>query len=465
MKLRKEDIVELWVDRMAFGGQGVARMDGLVIFVKGAVPGDRVLARIIKKKKDYAEADLIEILDPSLDRVKASCPYNGFCGGCNYQHLDYSRQLRFKKDHVRDSMQRIGSVPDVLIHDVIPSDKIFGYRNKMEFSFSDRRWLMPGEFVKGETDEHFGLGLHVPGVFYKVIDMEGCLLQDDLGNGILRAVKDFVRTSSLPVYGLRSHEGFWRFLTLRRSAAHDEWLVNIVTSKEIKEAVTPLAETLNREFGNIRTIVNNITSKQAAISFGEKEVILSGPGHISDRIGGCDFQISANSFFQTNTSGARRLYEKVVEYAGLSGKETVLDLYSGTGTIPIFLSAMAREVIGIEIVESAVSDAKRNCRENHVDNCSFILGDIRKRLDDLRQKPDVIVIDPPRAGMHKDIPEKIMSMGVKKIVYVSCNPATMARDINTLLEKYELVEIQPVDMFPHTYHIESVAKLVLKKNH
>jgi 23S rRNA (uracil1939-C5)-methyltransferase len=463
MKLRKEDIVELWVERMAFGGQGVARMDGLVIFVKGAVPADRVLARIIKRKKDYAEAELIEILVPSLDRVKAPCHYNGFCGGCNYQHLDYSSQLRFKKDHVRDSMQRIGSVPDVLIHDVIPSDMIFGYRNKMEFSFSDRRWLMPGEFVKGETEEAFGLGLHVPGVFYKVIDMEGCLLQDDLGNGILRAVKDFVRTSGLPVYGLKSHEGFWRFLTLRRSAAHDEWLVNIVTSKEIKEAVTPLAEKLIREFGNIRTIVNNITSKKAAISFGEKEVILSGQGHIRDRIGDYDFQISANSFFQTNTSGARILYEKVVEYAGLSGKETVLDLYSGTGTIPIFLSAVAREIIGIEIVESAVSDAKRNCRENHVDNCSFILGDIRKMLDDLHQKPDVIVIDPPRAGMHKDIPEKIMSMGVKKMVYVSCNPATMARDINTLLEKYELIEIQPVDMFPHTYHIESVAKLVLKK--
>jgi len=462
MKLRKEDIIELWVDRMAFGGQGVARMDGLVIFVKGAVPGDRVLARIIKKKKDYAEADLIEILDPSQDRVKAPCPYNGFCGGCNYQHLDYSSQLRFKKEHVRDSMQRIGSVPDVLIHDVIPSDSVFGYRNKMEFSFSDRRWLMPGEFVKGKPADDFGLGLHVPGVFYKVIDMEGCLLQADTGNSILRAVKDYARTSSLPVYGLKTHEGFWRFLTLRRSAAHDEWLVNIVTSQEIKEALMPLADRLNRAFGNIRTIVNNITSKKAAISFGEKEVILSGPGHIRDRIGGYDFQVSANSFFQTNTSGAGRLYEKVVEYAGLSGKETVLDLYSGTGTIPIFLSAMAREIIGIEIVESAVSDAERNCRENRVDNCSFMLGDIRKRLDDLRQKPDVIVIDPPRAGMHRDVTEKIMGMGVKTIVYVSCNPATMARDISTLLEKYELAEIQPVDMFPHTYHIESVAKLVLK---
>jgi len=359
-------------------------------------------------------------------------------------------------------MERIGSIPDVLIHDVIPSEKIFGYRNKMEFSFSDRRWLMPDEFAKGESANDFGLGLHMPGVFYKVIDLEGCLLQDDTGNRILRAVKDYARKSGVPVYGIKSHEGFWRFLTLRRSAAGDEWLVNIVTSKEKKEIVMPLAETLNGQFGNISTIVNNITSKQAAISFGEKEAILSGPGYIRDRIGDYDFQVSANSFFQTNTSGALRLYEKVVEYAELRGRETVLDLYCGTGTIPIFISAMAKEIVGIEIVESAVSDAKRNCRENHIDNCSFILGDIRERLNDLKHMPDVIVIDPPRAGMHKDISEKIMEMGVKKVVYVSCNPATMARDVNAMQEKYELLEIQPVDMFPHTYHIESVAKMVLR---
>jgi len=462
MKLRKEDILELWVDKMAFGGQGIARTDGFVVFVKGAVPGDRVLARIVKSKKDYAEADLIEVIDASPDRVKPPCPYNGFCGGCNYQHLEYSRQLEYKRDHIRDSMERIGSIHDALIHDVIPSDRIFGYRNKMEFSFSDRRWLPPGEFVKGENENQLGLGLHVPGVYYKVIDMEGCLLQDETGNQILCAVREFVKAGNIPVYGLKSHEGFWRFLTLRRSAAYDEWLVNIVTSEERKEIVIPLAQSLNQKFTNIRTIVNNITSKKAGISFGEKEIILSGEGQIKDRIGGYEFQVSANSFFQTNTSGAARLYEKVVEYAELKGDEAVLDLYCGTGTIPIFLSERAKEIIGIEIVESAVSDAEKNCRENQVSNCRFILGDIRKKLDDLKKRPDVLVIDPPRAGMHKDIPPKIMEMGVKTMVYVSCNPATMARDINALQERYELIEIQPVDMFPHTFHIESVAKLALK---
>jgi 23S rRNA (uracil1939-C5)-methyltransferase len=463
MKLRKEDIIELWIDKMAFGGQGVARLDGLVVFVKGAVPGDRVLARIVKKKKDYADAELVEVIGPSTDRVKPPCPYNGFCGGCNYQHLEYNRQLEYKKDHIRDSMERIGLIPDALIHDVIPSDRIFGYRNKMEFSFSDRRWLLPGEFVKGESADEFGLGLHVPGVYYKVIDMQGCLLQGDTGNRILRAVREFAKNSKAPVYGLKSHEGFWRFLTLRHSVAYDEWLVNIVTAEDRKEITVPLAAALNREFTNIKTIVNNITSKKAGISFGEKEIVLSGEGKIRDRIGAYEFQVSANSFFQTNTSGAYRLYEKVIEYAELSGAETVLDLYCGTGTIPIFLSTRAKEIIGIEIIESAVSDAIKNCRENRIENCSFILGDIRKKLDDLKIKPDVLVIDPPRAGMHKDIPAKIMEMGVKKVVYVSCNPATMARDINAMQERYELVEIQPVDMFPHTYHIESVAKLVLKK--
>jgi 23S rRNA (uracil1939-C5)-methyltransferase len=462
MKLRREDIVELRIDKMAFGGQGVARIDGFVVFVKGAVPGDRVLARILKKKKDFAEADLIEIIDPSPDRVKSSCPYHGFCGGCNYQHLEYSRQLEYKREHIRDSMERIGSIPDALIHDVIPSERTFGYRNKMEFSFSDRKWLMPGDFVKGRNENELGLGLHVPGIYYKVIDMEGCLLQDETGNRILRAVREYAKRSDAPVYGLKSHEGFWRFLTLRHSVSYDEWLVNIVTSEEKKDIVFPLAQDLNGEFTNIKTIVNNITSKKAGISFGEKEIVLSGEGKIRDRIGGYEFQVSANSFFQTNTAGAARLYEKVVEYAGLKGDETVLDLYCGTGTIPIFLSSKAKEVVGIEIVESAVLDAEKNCRENGIANCSFILGDIRKKLDDLEKRPDVIVIDPPRAGMHKDIPPKLMEMGVKRMVYVSCNPATMARDINAMQERYELIEIQPVDMFPHTFHIESVAKLALK---
>ncbi|MFC1868890.1 23S rRNA (uracil(1939)-C(5))-methyltransferase RlmD [Thermodesulfobacteriota bacterium] len=462
MRLRKGDIVELWIDRMAYGGHGVARFDGFVIFVRGAIPGDRIMARVVKKKKDYANGNLLELIESSPDRVEAPCPYSGHCGGCQWQHLRYERQLEYKKEQIKDSMARIGSIPEALVHEVIPSSKIYGYRNKMEFSFSDHRWLLPKEYEKGEKGDDFGLGLHVPGTFYKVIDMEACLLQHDTGNRILQEVKRYVRESGVPVYGLKSHEGFWRFLSLRYSVASDEWMVNLVTSEDKGNVIMPLAEALCMRINNIRTVVNNISRRKAAVALGESEVILTGKGHINDRIGPFNFQVSANSFFQTNSAGAEKLYKTVLEYSGLNGSEVVLDLYCGTGTIPIFLSGRAKEVIGMEIAESAVLDAIKNCKKNNVSNCRFILGDIREKLRDLKLRPDILIIDPPRAGIHKDILEGIMRMATKRVIYVSCNPVTMARDIGRMLEKYELVEIQPVDMFPHTYHIEAVAKLVLR---
>lgn len=464
MILRKRDIVELRIDRIAYGGKGVARMDGLVVFVKDTVPGDRVLGRITKKKKGYAEANLVELLIPSPDRILPQCPYSMYCGGCQWQHLEYGRQLEYKREHLREAMARIGTISDVTVHDTIPCENRFRYRNKMEFSFSDRRWLMPEEFSKIGTDTGFGLGLHIPGTFCKVIDIEACLLQSEMGDQILHLVREYVRASNVPVYGLKSHEGFWRFLTLRYSAAFNEWMVNLVTSEERGDLTGPLAELLCRRFENIRTVVNNINSRKAAIAFGEKEVVLAGDGYIQDRIGKFCFQISANSFFQTNTSGALRLYDKVVEYAGLKGSETVLDLYCGTGTIPIFLSEKAKEVMGMEIVESAVLDAKKNCRENKINNCRFLLGDIRNNISGLQLRPDVLVVDPPRAGMHKDVLSSVLELAADRIVYVSCNPATMARDMKELIKQYGITDIQPVDMFPHTFHIEAVARLVRRTN-
>lgn len=445
---------------MAFGGQGITRLDGLVIFVKDAIPGDRVLARVIKKKKDYADAVLVHLLYPSLDRIQAPCPYSGYCGGCQWQHVSYQKQLEYKRDHVKETMARIGAIPDLLVHPVIPSENIFEYRNKMEFSFSDRCWLLPEEFKKGDEKADFGLGLHVPGTFHKVIDVEACLLQHHTGNQILQEVKRYARKSGLPVYGLKSHQGFWRFLTLRYSQAFDEWMVNLVTSEERRDVIESLANILGQTISNIKTVVNTINTRKAAIAVGERETILMGGGSIPDRIGPFQFRISANSFFQTNTNGAQRLYETVIDYAGLTGIETVLDLYSGTGIIPIFLSGRAKEVIGMELVESAVRDAYNNCKTNHVRNCRFILGDIKEKLSTLETKPDVVVIDPPRAGMHKDVLAGLMAMAPEKIVYVSCNPATMARDVGQMIQKYQIMEIQPVDMFPHTFHIESVAKMV-----
>jgi len=513
--MRKGDILDLTIDRVAFGGQGIARLDGLVIFVKGAIPGDRVRALIFRKKKAYAETKIQELLVPSPDRIEAPCPYFGICGGCQWQHVTYERQLEYKRGHVEEALSHIGSLSGIKVHDPIPSERRFGYRNKMEFSFSDRPWLpyppskMPsvipsnnltnpspltgegkgggekdgenssasffppplyplppgeGKIIAGQIRRGgFALGLHVPGTFDKIIDMEACLLQQKRGNEILREVKRLAGESGLPPYGIKSHEGFWRFLTLRHSAYHDEWMVNLVTSEMRNEVVLPLAQRLTALFPNVKTVVNNITAKKASIAVGEREAVLAGDGILQDRIGASLFQISANSFFQTNSIGAERLYGKVAEFAELKGNETILDLYSGTGTIPIFLAHSARRVIGMEIVESAVLDARRNCQANGIQNCEFLLGDIRENLAFLTLQPEVMIIDPPRAGMHQEVLSRVLEIGAERIVYVSCNPATLARDLGQMQEYYHIAEIQPVDMFPHTYHVESVAKLSRKK--
>ncbi len=464
MKPRKGDIIELDIDKMANGGPGIGRFEGFVVFVRGAVPGDRVSARVYKKKKDYAEARIVEILTPSADRIEPPCPYFGYCGGCQWQNVAYQRQLDYKRGLITEPLEHIGNLRDVPVREVIPSETIFGYRNKMEFSFSDRRWFLPDQMDRDQMDlreieGNFALGLHVPGTYSKVIDMEACLLQGETGNRILREVKRYVKGSGIPVYGLKSHEGFWRYLVIRYSRAFDSWMANVVTSEERPEAVRPIVDILSQRVGPIETVVNNINRRKAGIAVGETEMVLSGEGYLRDRIGPFTFQISANSFFQTNSSAAQRLYETVADYAELKGSEQVVDLYSGTGTIPIFLSEMAGSVTGIELNKGAVVDAWENCRVNEVNGCRFISGDIREKLSAISFIPDVLVIDPPRAGMHKDVLAQVLALSPRKIVYVSCNPATMARDIGLMSEIYELVEVQPVDMFPHTYHIEAVAKM------
>jgi len=463
MKIKKGQLLELEVYGIAFGGKGIAKVNGLTVFVEKAVPMDHVLARIVKKKKQYAEARVDTLNKPSPFRVTPRCKYSGFCGGCKWQFLHYDKQLEYKQQHVVDSIERIGQIYDVPVHPTIPSPEIFEYRNKMEFSCSDRRWLLPEEMGKSDIDRNFALGLHVPGTFYKVLDTQVCLLQPELGNRILEDVRKFIRFSGVPVYGLRSHIGFWRFIMLRHSKAYNQWMVNIVTSKEDQRTVQALADQLVKKYPEIVSVVNNITSRRAGVAVGEYEILLSGQPSIRDKIGEFEFEISANSFFQTNTQGAQRLYDTIKEYADLSGEETVVDLYCGTGAIAIFLSGAARTVIGIEIAESAVNDSMNNCRINGISNCRFVLGDIKDKLAELTVTPEVMIIDPPRAGMHKDVVCKILELAPTRIVYVSCNPATMARDFGMLKESYRVLEVQPVDMFPHTYHIESVAKLELRK--
>ena len=460
MKIKKGLQAQVEITDVAFGGRGLARLDGMAVFVDQTVPGDHVIIRIFRKKKNYAEARVIDLIQSSPFRIIAPCEYSGFCGGCKWQFIKYEQQLLYKRQHVLDSLEHIGNIRDVMVHDTIPSKLIFGYRNKMEFSCSDRRWLLPQELDRVDVDMGFALGLHVPGTFHKVIDTRECLLQPDLGNQLMDEVRTFIRSSDKPVYGLRSHIGFWRFLVLRHSVAHDQWMVNIVTSEDGRETVQPLADRLIDRYPKVVSIINNITSRKAGVAVGDVEYTLAGSDIISDKISGFEFEISANSFFQTNTRGAAPLFKTVEKYAGLTGTETVLDLYSGTGTIPILLSEHSKAVTGIEIIESAVADAEKNCRKNGISNCRFIMGDIRKCLSQITQPPDVLIIDPPRAGMHKDVVKQVLELGAGRMVYVSCNPATMARDLQMMQENYRLDEVQPVDMFPHTYHVEAVAKLI-----
>jgi 23S rRNA (uracil1939-C5)-methyltransferase len=459
MAIKKGQQIELDVTDIAFGGRGLTRVDGLAVFVDQAIPQDRVLAKVYKKKKKYAEARAIEIVEPSPLRVKAPCPYSGYCGGCKWQFLDYATQLEYKSRHVTEALEHIGDVHGVQVHPTVGSELIFGYRNKMEFSCATRRWVLPSELDRQDIDRSKAVGLHVPGTFDKVLDIDACLLQPDVGNQILKAAASYIKSSPMPIYGLRSHQGFWRFVVLRHSVAHDQWMVNLVTASQETEHVVPLARQLTDQFPGVVSVVNNITDRKSGVAIGDHQVLLAGQEYLRDRIGPFDFELSANSFFQTNTRGAAVLYETARQYAGLTGDEVVMDLYCGTGTIAIYLASMAKEVVGIEMMESSVRDAQENCRRNGIDNCRFVQGDIRFVLPQIDLRPDVVIIDPPRAGMHADVVKGIVSLLPETIVYVSCNPSTLARDLGMLKDHYEIAEVQPVDMFPHTFHIEAVAKL------
>lgn len=462
MTVKKRKAYELEIIDLAIGGRGLAKPEGFPVFIDRCVPGDVVFAKITKKKKSWAEGKLINIITASPLRQEGKCQYCNFCGGCKWQQLGYDRQLEYKKRHVTESMQHIGGLKDIPVTDVIPSDDIYEYRNKMEFSCSSKRWLLPWELEDEAIKKDFGIGLHVPGTFDKVIDINRCEIMPDLGNQILADVRRFIKESGLAAYHLRTHEGFWRFLMLRHSKAFDTWMVNIVTTAKQMAVVSDLAAVLSEKYPEIASVMNNITDARSGVSIGKEEICLYGKDHIIEKLGKFTFKISANSFFQTNTAACEKLYSKVSEYAALTGNEVVVDLYSGTGTIPIWLSDQAKMVYGIEIVKSAVIDAKQNADLNRIKNCEFLEGDIKDVLPGLKANPDVMIIDPPRVGMHKEVVQQVLSLGPGKIVYVSCNPATLARDLEMLHPAYDIREITPVDMFPHTYHIESVA-LLLKR--
>lgn len=481
MNIKNGDIVNLKIEKYAFEGKGIAKVsknellginetDGsdknYVVFVRGSYPGDFVKARLTKIKKSFAEAITIEIISPSTDRVKAKCKYFGVCGGCKQQDLSYNKQVEYKQKQVEEIFNKLGGFTNFIIEDIIPSEDVFYYRNKMEFSFSDKRWLTKDEIASdNQFVRNFALGLHIPKIFDKVLDVDECFLQSELSNQILNFTRTFFLNKNISVYSTKTHTGFLRNLVIRQSYYTEDLMINLVTSSEDDELLNEYSENIIRHFPGITTVVNNISKKLSSVAVGDYEKVYFGDGFIYDKIGNNTFRISANSFFQTNTKQAEKLYQTALEFAELKGNEIVYDLYSGAGTIAIYISQKAKEVFAFETVQSAVEDAKMNAQLNNISNVKFINADLYKSFLPIVQKdnlpePNVMIIDPPRSGMHKNTVDDVIQLSPERIVYVSCNPATQVRDIKMMVEAgYKLVKIKPVDMFPQTYHIENVALL------
>ena len=472
--MKKGDLITVNVERYAFEGRGIARIDGdlnpeisesdsFIVFVNGAYPGDKVSAKIKKTKKSYAEAVVDEILTPSPKRVQPRCKYFGTCGGCKQQDLSYKQQIAYKQEQVEDIFRHNGGLSDFKIEDILPSENVFYYRNKMEFSFSDMQWLTEKE-METEIRKNFVLGLHVPNVYDKILDIEECFLQSELSTGILNFTRDFFQLRKSTIYSTKTHTGYLRNLVIRQSKNTNNLMINLVTSEENESLLKEYVSEITNKFPEITTIVNNINKKKSSVAFGDYEIVYHGSGYIYDKIGEHKFRISANSFFQTNTLQAEKLYGTALEYAELKGNEVIYDLYSGAGTIAIYVSGLEKEVFGFEAVESSIFDANANLEINEVKNVKFIQADLYKSFlpfTETLPKPDVIILDPPRSGMHKNTVGDVLQLNPQKIVYVSCNPTTQVRDIQLMVEAgYKLIKIRPVDMFPHTYHIENVALLL-----
>ena len=468
--LKKGSEVTLTIESAAFNGQSVARHEGMAVFLTGCVPGDTVRAMITKKKRSYAEAKTLEILSPGPDRIAPRCRYFGDCGGCKWQNMSYEAQLGWKRRHVVDAFERIGGFEDVEVLPTLGCDEPFWYRNKMEFSFGANRWLTASEIESGEEyRKDFALGLHAPGRFDKVLDVRECFLQSPQSNRILNETRAFALEHDLPPYSTTNHEGFLRNLVVRTSVATDEIMVVLVTADTNPQLLEKYTGHMTRAVPEITTIVNAVNRKKAHVAFSEELYVFHGPGTITERIAGNTFTISPFSFFQTNPKQGDRLYELALEAAGLTGKEHVWDLYCGAGTITLAAARNAASALGVELNEGAILDARANGVRNGITNATFIAGDLKDVIGELEKgtssypRPDVVIVDPPRAGLHPDVAASLLRLAPERICYVSCNPTTQARDCALLAELYRLEYIRPVDMFPQTYHIETVAGLVKKR--
>lgn len=458
---------KVMITGVAAEGKALAKVNDYVVFVPYVAPGDVVDIQLTRKKNSYAEGRVLHIHEYSKQRSEPFCEHFGVCGGCKWQHLPYEEQLKFKNQQVLDNLNRIGKVEMEEVLPILGSERTVFYRNKLEFTFSNKKWLTEEEI---KSDAKFdcmdALGFHIPGMFDKVLDINTCWLQSEISNKIRLAIKEYCLThEGYSFFDLRNQEGLMRTLMIRSSSTGDLMVV-VVFYYEDKEKREALMNFLQEKFPEITSLLYVINEKRNDTITDQDIHVFSGKDHMIEEMEGLKFKVGAKSFYQTNSQQAYNLYKITRNFAGLTGNEVVYDLYTGTGTIANFISSQAKKVIGIEYVPEAIEDAKVNSALNSIENTSFYAGDMKdilvEEFIDQNGKPDVIITDPPRAGMHDDVIKTILNAEAQRIVYVSCNPATQARDLNLLSEKYAVKKVRPVDMFPHTHHVENVVLLEKK---
>ena len=453
------------VEDYAAEGKSIARVNGKVVFIERAVPGDIVDIKLFKSKKDWAEGYPLQFHSFSKERTEPFCQHFGVCGGCQWQMLPYEKQLFYKRQQVEDNLKRIGKIELPEIPPVLGAEETKWYRNKLEYTFSSKRFIPEEEFVKDSSNDRNASGFHAKGLFDKVVEIERCWLQPEPSNAIREVLTGFARKNNYSFYDQKLHTGFMRSVLLRICTT-GEVMVNVVMAEDDKEKRDLLLDHLLKEVPGITTLLYTINTKWNDSLYDLNPVTVTGKGYVMEKLEDFQFKIGPTSFFQTNTKQAERLYSIARDFSELSGTETVYDLYCGTGSIGIFISKMAKRIVGVEMIADAIEDAKENAALNNIHHADFFAGDVIKVCDDAffaaHGKPGVIITDPPRAGMHEKLVKKILDISAPVVVYVSCNPATQARDLRLLDEKYDVTKVQPVDMFPHTHHIENVVQLKLK---
>ena len=462
---RKGDILKLNIESLSFGGYGFAKHNGIAIFVEKGLPGQKVEAFIFRKQKKFYKARINRVISETAEITDAKCTHFDDCGGCSFQTLNYEQQISEKYNQVVEILNHIGKFRDIKVSPILKADNIYNYRNKMEFAISNNPWY---EKYNPVEKKDFCIGLHPKGRYDKTIDILNCDIQSIIANKVVSIIRRVCIHNKILAYDITSHTGFMRQVVIRSSDYSNETMIIFVTSFFSKEILKPLINELSK-LKEIKSIINNVNSKKADISKGTEQHLLYGRDYIFEKLGNYKFKISPDSFFQTNTKQSKKLYDIIKSEADLRGHEIVYDLYCGTGTIGIYLSKKAKKVYGFEIVSSAINDAIINASENNINNALFFNKDIKDILKDSQinqiEKPDVSIIDPPRAGLHPKALKNIINLNQKKLIYISCNPSTQARDLKEFVNNnYKIKKIQPVDMFPHTPHIESVVTLANESN-